>query len=89
MLTISYARLLSKLTPSNLLIEAAKQLPDLTFDFIVQQFDSSKVNFVAIISLEIATSEHVKVCSAEMHSGLRVMWNYVGLIVGKSNYVVI
>ena len=40
-----------------LLIEAAKQVLDLTFDLIVQQFDSSKIKFVATISLEIATSE--------------------------------
>jgi len=32
------------------LIEAAKQLPDMTFDLIVLQFQSSKVKFVAIIS---------------------------------------
>ena len=38
------------------LIEAAKQVLDLTFDPIVQQFDSSKIKFVAIISLEIETS---------------------------------
>ena len=53
-----------------LLIEAAKQVLDLTFDLIVQQFDSSKIKFVATISLEIAEWQHVKGCSAKMHSGL-------------------
>jgi len=66
------------------LIEAAKQLPDLTLDLIVQQFDSSKVKIVAIISLEIATSG-----SGNMSKSILLKCNYVGLIVGKSNYVVI